>query len=227
VSSPLSRSQPFPTPQPPDPPPPPRTPWQPDPRLPVPGPVSASASLVLGGPDWLAERLLEQRVLALAGVLDADTVQRAVAELALLDATGDGPVHLRLSGVTVDLDGALTLVDAVDLVGAPVHATCLGTISGAAVALLAVADVRSAGPHALVQLTEPRAPHAIPGREIESRAAQHARQVRQLQERIAAACGRPVDDVVADMRTGRLLTVDEARAYGLLNGPASPRGPDN
>jgi ATP-dependent Clp protease protease subunit len=179
--------------------------------------VSAWASLVLGGPDWLAERLLEQRVLALAGGLDADAIHRAVAELALLDATGDSPVQLRLSGVTTDLDGALTLVDALDLVNAPVHATCLGTISGTAVAVLAVADVRSAGPHALIQLTEPRAPHGIPGREVESLAAEHARQVRQLQERIAAACGRPVDDVAADMRAGRLLTVDEARAYGLLD----------
>ena len=48
--------------------------------------------------DWLAQRLLDQRVVALAGELDAETVNRTVAALGLLDATGDEPVRLRLSG---------------------------------------------------------------------------------------------------------------------------------
>ena len=86
---------PFP-PQPPQYPPP--SPWRPEPRPSVhPAP---SVSVVVGAEHWLAERLLEQRVVALAGALDADDVNRAVAELALLDASGDEPVQLRLSGVS-------------------------------------------------------------------------------------------------------------------------------
>jgi ATP-dependent Clp protease, protease subunit len=202
-------------PQPPDPPRPRHDPWQPEPR--PPGPSSASASVVIGGLDWLAERLLDRRVVALAGELDAETVNRTVAALGLLDASGDAPVELRLSGVSADLDAALTLVDALDLMGAPVHATCLGTITGAAVAVLAVADRRVAGQHATVHLCEPRAPHGIPGRELEAMAAEHARRLRRLQERLADACGRPVDDVAADMRAGRLLSAQEAQDYGLVD----------
>ena len=78
-------------PSPPEPPVPRRTPWLPEPRPTAPGPVSASASLVVGDRDWLTERLLEQRVLALAGELDAETVNHTVAALALLDAEGDAP----------------------------------------------------------------------------------------------------------------------------------------
>ncbi|RBY75512.1 ATP-dependent Clp protease proteolytic subunit [Geodermatophilus sp. TF02-6] len=210
-------------PRPPDPPFPPRTPewprtpWQPEPRPPATTPSSASAAVVVGTGDWLAERLLEQRVLTLAGELDAEAVNRAVAELALLDATGDGPVRLQLSGVGVDLDGALTLVDALDLVGAPVHATCLGTLTGPAVAVLAVADRRAAGAHATLRLREPRAPRGVPGHEVQAWADEHARQVRRLQERLADACGRPVEQVAADMREGRLLNAAEAREYGLLD----------
>jgi ATP-dependent Clp protease, protease subunit len=202
----------------------PRTPWQPDPRPPS-APVSASASLVVGAPDWLAERLLDQRVVALAGELDAETVNRAVAALALLDATGDEPVRLRLSGVAVDLDGALTLVDALELVGAPVHATCLGSLTGAAVALLAVADRRTAGAHAVLHLCDPRAPRGVPGHEVEAWAAEHARRLRRLQERIAEACGRPVEQVAEDMRAGRLLDAAEAREYGLVDA-AEPVRPE-
>ncbi|TFV87911.1 ATP-dependent Clp protease proteolytic subunit [Blastococcus sp. CT_GayMR16] len=206
-------------PQPPEPPdqPLPRSPWLPEARPPA--PASASASLVIGAPDWLAQRLLEQRVIAVAGELDEETVNRIVAELGLLDATGDDPVSLRLSGVSADLGAALTLVDALDLMGAPVHVTCLGTLTGPAVAVLAVGDRRIAGRHTTLHLCEPRtAPgHAIPGRDLEIAVAERARQLGRLQERLAAACGRPVDGIAADMRAGRLLTAEEAQEYGLLD----------
>jgi ATP-dependent Clp protease protease subunit len=203
---------PFP-PQPPQYPPP--SPWRPEPRPSVaPAP---SVSVVVGAEHWLAERLLEQRVVALAGALDADDVNRAVAELALLDASADEPVQLRLSGVSADLDGALTLVDALDLMGAPVHATVLGTLTGAAVAVLAVADRRAAGAHAVVHLTEPRTPRHGLGRDVEALATEHARQLRRLQERLAEATGRDVEQIAADMRTGRLLSTEEAREYGLVD----------
>jgi len=144
-----------------------------------------------------------------------------VAELALLDASGDEPVTLRLSGVSADLDTALTVVDALDLMGAEVHATCLGTITGAAVAILAVADQRTAGPHATLHLREPRSRHGLDGRDVEAQAEHHQRQLRQLQERIATACRRPVDGVIEDMRAGWVLTAQEAREYGLIDSCAS------
>jgi ATP-dependent Clp protease, protease subunit len=210
-------------PSPPEPPVPRHTPWLPEPRPVAPGPVSASASLIVGAPDWLGERLLAQRVVALSGELDPETVNRTVAALALLDAEGDDPVRLRLSSVSADLDTALPIVDALDLMGVPVHATCLGTLTGAAIALLAVADKRTAGAHAVLQLTEPRAPGGIPGRELQARAAEHAARLRSLQERLAEACGRPVEEIAADMRSGRLLSAAEARDYGLVD-VAEPPG---
>ncbi|MGY1781342.1 ATP-dependent Clp protease proteolytic subunit [Geodermatophilus sp. SYSU D01036] len=211
---PLPPEPPFPLP----PPDHPRSPWQPPPRPPaVPGQGATTMSVVVGSPDWLAERLVEHRMVTLSGELDADAVNRAVAELALLDADGDGPVQLRLSGVSADLDAALVLVDAIDLMGAPVHVTCLGTIAGAAVAVLAVADRRTAGTHALFQLTEPRAPGSGLGRDVEVLAAEHTRRLRRLQERLAGATGRDVEQVAADMRAGRLLSAEEAREYGLVD----------
>jgi ATP-dependent Clp protease protease subunit len=173
--------------------------------------------LFVGERDWLGERLLEQRVVALAGELDAETVNHTVAALALLDAQGDEPVRLRLSGVSADLDTALPIIDAIDLMGVPVHATCVGTLTGAAIALLAVADHRTAGAHAVLQLVEPRTPGGIPGRELEARAAEHAARLRSLQERLAEACGRPVEEIASDMRSGRLLSATEARDYGLVD----------
>jgi ATP-dependent Clp protease protease subunit len=145
----------------------------------------------------------------------------ASATASLVVGAGDGPVRLRLSGVGADLDGALTLLDALDLTGVPVHATSLGTLTGPAVAVLAVADRREAGAHATFRLCEPRGPRPLPGQELTAFAAEHARKLARLQERLAEVCGRPVDDVAADMRAGRTLTAEEARGYGLLD-PAEP-----
>lgn len=210
-------------PEPPEPPQPPRSPWLPEARPPT--PASASASLVLAAQDWLAQRLLDQRIVTLSGEVDDEAANRAVAELGLLDASGDAPVSLRLVDVSAGPGAALTLVDALDLMGAPVHATCLGTLTGPAVALLAVADLRIAGRHATVHLCEPRSPHGLAAREVETAAAEHARQVRRLEERLAEACGRAADDVAADTRAGRLLTADEARDYGLVDTTEPPRRP--
>jgi ATP-dependent Clp protease protease subunit len=222
VSIPTGTWPPLP-PHPPEPPFPRRTPWLPEPGPAAPGRASAISSVEVRVPDGLAERLLDKRVVALAGDLDTDAANRAIAGLALLDASGDEPVQLRLSGVRVDLDTALQLVDALDLMGAPVHATALGTLSGAAIAVLAVADVRTAGAHALLQLVEPRPPGGVRGWDVEAWTADHTRQVRRLQERLAQACGRPVEEVAADMRAGRLLTAPEAQAYGLVDAAAPPR----
>jgi len=209
-------------PQPPRPPEPPQypppSPWRPEPRPSVaPAP---SMQVVVAPEDWLTERLLDQRIVALAGELDTESVNHAVASLALLDASGDAPVRVRLSGVSAGLDAVLTLVDALDLVDAPVHATALGTLTGPAVALLAVADRRVVGPHAVLRLTEPRTPRGLSGREVATAAEQRARLLRRLQERLARACGRPVEEVAADMRAGRVLSAQEARTYGLADDEA-------
>lgn len=196
-----------------------RTPWQPDPEPPARPLITPSQWHVIdtGHDDWLAQRLLDRRVVALAGSLDSAAANRAVAALALLDASGDNPVDLRLCDVDADLDIALTLLDALDLMSVPVHATCLGELTGTAVAILAVADHRTAGPHATLHLREPRTQLSGHAGDVTAHAEDHQRRLRLLQERIAQASHRPVDAVAADMRAGRILTAQEARGYGLVD----------
>ncbi len=212
----------------PQPPPrePPRTPWQPAHCSPLPRPITPSQSMVVEtGQDWLAERLLDRRMVALAGRLDSAAANRAAASLALLDASGDDPVQLQLCDVDADLDVAITLLDTLDLMGVHVHATCLGQLSGAAVAMLAVADHRTAGPHATLHLREPRAQHIGHAQDVVTYTQHHGRRLRLLQQRIALACHRSVDALAADMRANRILTAEEARGYGLVDAVvADPSG---
>ena len=100
--------------------------------------------MISGEQEWLNERLLEHRKIALSGALDREASSRVAAALAQLDATSDEPVMLWLSSLTADLDATFTLVDTLERMRAPVHATCVGTLSGGAIVVLAVADHRAA-----------------------------------------------------------------------------------
>jgi ATP-dependent Clp protease protease subunit len=172
---------------------------------------------VTGEQEWLVERMLEHRRIVLSGALDREASSRVAAALEHLDATGDEPVTLWLSSLTADLDAAFTLVDTLGRMRAPVHATCVGTLTGAAVAVLAVADRRTAGPHAILHLCDPPPAGTDPTVDLRTHARQHTYQLQRLHESIAAACGRPVDAVARDMHDGRLLDVEQAHAYGLVD----------
>ena len=161
----------------------------------------------------------------LSGELDRESANRAVATLALCDASGDEPVLLQLSGVSSGLDTALMLIDALDLMGAQCTPPRWAHLDGAAVAIVAVADRRTAGSHANLRLREPPPPHGFAARDLHTHAAHHQHQLRRLQERIAAACAHPVNQVAADMRADRLLDAEQARQYGLLD-PTAPQPPD-
>lgn len=196
--------------------PPFHTPWQPDPRQPA-APMPVTSVGATGGPDWLAERLFDRRIVSLTGRLDAEAVNRAAASLALLDASGDDEVQLWLHGVDADVDAAATLLDTLDLMGVRLHVHCRGDVRGTAIALLAPADRRTAAAHATFHLREPRTSCTGAASDVALAAEQHEQQLRRLQQRIADSCGRSVETVVADMRDHRILTADEARDYGLID----------
>ena len=81
----------------------------------------------------------------------------------------------------------------------------------------------------MFHLCEPRGPRGIRGRSWSRGLWSTPGGSARLQERLAAVSGRLLDDVAADMRTGRLLSAEEARAYGLVDttepagrGPGGP-----
>jgi ATP-dependent Clp protease protease subunit len=175
--------------------------------------------------DWLNERLLQHRKVALSGTLDREASSRVAAALAHLDATGDEPVTLWMSGLTADLDGAFTLVDTLQQMRAPVQATCVGTLTGAAIAVLAVADLRAAGPNTILHMCDPPPAGTDTAIDLATHAQQHSRQLRRLHECIASACRRPVDTIARDMRDERLLDAAQAQEYGLVDASMRlPRG---
>ena len=203
------------------PPYPPETPGQPSPpSQPPPAPILPSWEEP--DPDWaerrLLERLLDQRVILVSGHLDARTAERAVAQLLLLDRSdGTRPIELHLSCRDADLEPSLALAATVDLARAQVKVIVSGTVSGPALAVLCAAPERVAHRHATLVLTLPHASATGSAADVASEAEGHERAVAQLIERIATASGRAEEQVGDDLRSGRVLTAEEAESYGLVD----------
>jgi ATP-dependent Clp protease protease subunit len=176
-----------------------------------------------GWTDQVRARLFEQRVVLLSGDLDPSRANQAAAELMTLDATGDSPVQLRITCGDGDVDAALSLMDVVDLMGVPVHATCLGLVGGPVLGVLAACAVRACTPHSRFHLFEPPLRHDGTAHELEQFATLRAERWRTYCSRLATLVGVPGTDLRADLASGRFLSAREALAYGLVDTVAGDR----
>jgi ATP-dependent Clp protease protease subunit len=172
--------------------------------------------------DVFRQRLFEQRIVVISGELDDQRANQAAVELMSLDASGDGSVHLQIDCGTGSIDAALTLMDVIELLGVPVHATGIGQIGGPGVGLLASAQYRSAMPSVRFHLFEPSASFDGHVRDVEHWVELRASQWGLFCERVARSIGRDESTVRADMDAGSYLSAEEALEYGLLHEIARP-----
>jgi ATP-dependent Clp protease protease subunit len=173
--------------------------------------------------DWVKSRLFDQRTVLVSGELTTDLATAASAELMTLDGESDELVTLHLDCNGGSLEAAFTLIDVVDLVGVPIHTVAVGRVVGPAVGILAAGDRRLALPHAAIQLREPRSSYTGHAQDVVGWAEQYQRQVEHFVARLARATRRPEDEVADDLRRGRHLSPDEAKAYGLVDEIVSGR----
>jgi ATP-dependent Clp protease protease subunit len=164
----------------------------------------------------LADRLLEHRIIIVGGALDDTAADRAAAQLLVLGRRSHQPIEMHLTCPGSELGAALSLADAVDLVAAPVNAVVRGILKGPAVAVLCSAQRRVAHRNALFVLTLPPATAEGTTDTLTAAAEQHERQVAQLRARLVSTTGRGDAEVAADLEAGRLLTAEQALAYGLV-----------
>ena len=177
--------------------------------------------------DWpggIYQRLLERRIVMASGLLDGQAASVLSAQLLTLDADGDGPVRLELQGLDAELPAALTVMGVLDVLRVPVTGYVAGQIGGPALGVLAACGQRLGYPSAVLALTEPTLSAGGTATQVRSQEEQIETMVDTLYIRLAEVTGREVDEIRADARQGRFLTVPEAVAYGLLDGQAGPGG---
>jgi ATP-dependent Clp protease protease subunit len=173
-------------------------------------------------PDFLRGRMFDFRTVSITGALDDDCASRVAIELMTLDATGDDIVQMLIDSGEGTLDAALTLIDVIDLLGVPLHATCLGRAEGPALGVLAVASRRFATPHGRVRASEPTTTFTGRSQDVASWSAHRDEQLARYAERLAAATHRPVDELAAVLREGRYFDAEAARRFGFVDEIARP-----
>jgi ATP-dependent Clp protease, protease subunit len=172
-------------------------------------------------PDQVYERLFERRIVLVHGELDDEAATSLCAQLLTLDAERNEPIRLEIQGLAAELAAALTVMGVLDVLRVPVRACAGGQIGGPAVGILAAAAERRAYPNAVFMLSEPRLGFEGSATSLSSREEQVRVMLDALYLRLADVTGREVDEIRADARRGRYLTVDDAIGYGLIQGPAA------
>jgi ATP-dependent Clp protease, protease subunit len=219
-----------PTPQHPGPPPlpvplPPVPPGRPRPASPQPlppalsGPVPVAVGTVAADP--VLERLLDERIVYVAGELDDAAADRVIPQLLLLGALDPRrDIVLYLSTAGGSATAALAVHDTMRAVAADVATRAVGVVGAAGAVLLAAgtAGKRAALPHARILLHHPATAIVGPAAAAGGRAGLGAQLRREITELTAGHCGRPIDAVDADAEAGRWFPATEAVEYGLVDG---------
>jgi ATP-dependent Clp protease, protease subunit len=174
-------------------------------------------------PDQVYERLFERRIVLVHGELDDEAATSLCAQLLTLDAERNEPIRLEVQGLSAELAAAMTVMGVLDVLRVPVRAYAGGQVGGPAVGIVAAATERRAYPNAVFMLSEPRLGFEGSATSLSSREQQVRVLLDALYLRLADVTGREVDEIRADARSGRYLTVDDAIGYGLIQGPVATR----
>jgi ATP-dependent Clp protease, protease subunit len=188
--------------------------YPPVPQVPIPGLTPAPGDF---GSTIYAE-LLERRIVFVRDPLDHEAATLVAAQLMALDADGSAPVTLVVNSGGGPVDAVGGVLDIIDLLQCTVDVNCVGHAEGtAAVVVAAGTGRRRCGPGATFRLRLPDLEAAGPAdrlrRDVESATLLQGR----LVDRLAAITGQSRALVARDVERGRLLTADEAVAYGLID----------
>jgi ATP-dependent Clp protease, protease subunit len=206
---------------------PPEIPWPGTPHGPVVPPVPdvVPAQIWPDRSQWpgqVYERLFDQRIVLAHGNLDDEAATSLCAQLLTLDAERNEPIRLEVQGLIAELAAALTVMGVLDVLRVPVRAYAGGQVGGPALGVLAAATERRAYPNAVFTLSEPRLEFEGSATSLSSHEQQVRTMLDSLYARLADVTGREVDEIRADARNGRHLTVEEAIGYGLIQEQARP-----
>jgi ATP-dependent Clp protease protease subunit len=162
--------------------------------------------------------LLERRIVFLRDRLDHDAATLVAAQLMALDADDASPVTLVVNSGGGPTDAAVGVLDTMDLLRCPVDTSCVGRAEGtAAVVVAAGTGRRRCGPGATFRLRFADLEAAGRADRLRREVDEAAQLQRALVDRLAAITGQSRGLVARDVERGRLLTADEAVAYGLVD----------
>ena len=168
----------------------------------------------------LLSRVLEDRIVFLNGEINADSAQIIVAELIYLastDSNKDITMYINSPGGSVS-DG-FAIYDTMQYIKPDVRTICLGMAASMGAFLLSGGQhgKRYALPNAEVMIHQPLGGSQGQATEIEIAAKHILKTKHKLTSIMASNCGKPIEELIADMERDNWKSADEAKEYGLID----------
>jgi ATP-dependent Clp protease, protease subunit len=165
-------------------------------------------------------RLLSDRIIFIGTEIDDGVANVVIAQLLHLQSENpDQPIHLYINSPGGSVTALLAIYDTMRYVRPDVATFCLGQAASAAAVLLAAGTPgqRHVLEHARVLLHQPSGGAQGTAADLELQAAEILRLRAQVEEVLAAHTGRSVEQLRTDTDRDRVLTAQQAVAYGIAD----------
>jgi len=169
--------------------------------------------------------LRQHRVLLLSEPITAETANRIVADLLLLNASNcTERIDLYINSPGGSVTDGLAILDAMRCVQAPVSTICIGQAASMAAWILAsgTKGLRYATPNAEIMIHQLAAGFYGQSAHIRVMSQRVLRLQKRLIEILAACTGQSQRRIARDMERDFFMTADEARRYGIVDAVLEP-----
>jgi ATP-dependent Clp protease, protease subunit len=171
-------------------------------------------------------KLFEERIIFLGQAIDDTIANDVMAQLLTLESMDpDRDIILYINSPGGSFTALTAIYDTMQYVGPEIQTVCLGQAASAAAVLLAAGTKgkRMTVPNARILIHQPYSEGGGQGSDIEIQAREILRMREWLEETLAKHSTTALEQVRKDIERDKILTADEAVAYGLVDRVLSTR----
>jgi ATP-dependent Clp protease protease subunit len=166
-------------------------------------------------------RLFQDGIVFVRGEINDDMAMTVTAQLLFLASEAPGrDIHLYINSPGGSLSAALSIYDAMQIVGPKVVTVCTGMAASGGSLLLAsgAAGSRMSLPHSQIHIHQPLT-EKFEGRagDIETYAKEMLQQRERMARIYAKHCNRPLEAVERDIERDFFMTPEQAKDWGLID----------
>ncbi len=166
----------------------------------------------------MMSRMLQSRLVMVAGEVDPDLAERVVSQLLVLDGISQEPIKVVISSPGGHVDSGYAIHDVMRFIASPVVAIGVGWVASIAVPILlgAPKERRFTLPNTRFLLHQPSGGAGGQASDIRIEAQEILKIRKRINELIAFETGQDMEKVGRDSDRNFWMSAEEALAYGLV-----------
>lgn len=165
-------------------------------------------------------RLLKDRIVFVGGEIEDDMANAIVAQLLFLQAEDDKKeISMYVNSPGGSVTAGLAILDTMNMIRCPVATYCVGQAASMGAILLGAGEKgkRHALPHSRIMVHQPWGGAQGKASDIEITAKEILRLKEVLNQILADASGKTLDDVTKDTDRDHFMSASEAKDWGLID----------